>query len=171
MYPPTRQLANDQASRFYFTGKPCKQGHVSPRYAATRICQACQQRQDKQNYEKNAKYRNQLTQVYKAERKTKLAADEKSWRTINRGAVRAARARQGAIRSLRVPSWANAQQIREVYEDCETVSNISRMYGGPTYQVDHIIPLRGKNVSGLHVEYNLQLLTTDENASKSNHWE
>lgn len=55
------------------------------------------------------------------------------------------------------PSWANLNQIREVYRN--------RPDG---FEVDHIIPLRGKGVCGLHVPHNLQYLPKAENRKKGN---
>jgi hypothetical protein len=55
------------------------------------------------------------------------------------------------------PKWADMDKIREIY--------VNRPEG---YHVDHIIPLRGKTVSGLHVENNLQYLPSLENMKKHN---
>jgi len=55
------------------------------------------------------------------------------------------------------PKWADVEKIREIY--------VNRPDG---CHVDHIVPLRGKNVSGLHVEYNLQYLAIKDNLRKQN---
>jgi len=57
-----------------------------------------------------------------------------------------------------MPAWADEQKIKDIYAN--------RPDG---YHVDHIIPLQGELVSGLHVENNLQYLTPKENFSKHNH--
>jgi len=58
----------------------------------------------------------------------------------------------------RVPPWANLERIEAIYQEAATKG----------LTVDHVIPLRGKLVSGLHVENNLQLLTKSENSKKGN---
>ena len=60
-------------------------------------------------------------------------------------------------RSLRVVPWTEVEQIQAFYAKCPE-----------GYQVDHIIPLLGKEVSGLHVLSNLQYLSVAENMIKSN---
>ena len=63
-----------------------------------------------------------------------------------------------AAKDQRIPPWADHEKIRAMYQEAERT--------GMT--VDHIIPLRGRLVSGLHVENNLQLLPGSVNFSKGN---
>lgn len=62
------------------------------------------------------------------------------------------------------PLWANRKQIKKIYEECYLKTKTT----GKKYHVDHIIPLNGKLVSGLHVENNLQIIPASENIKKSN---
>ena len=59
--------------------------------------------------------------------------------------------------SIRTPAWANLESIKQIYRNCPK-----------GYHVDHVIPLNGINVCGLHVENNLQYLTAIENMAKGN---
>lgn len=84
---------------------------------------------------------------------------------------KARRKRKRALRDRRnkqaTPKWLteeHKQQIADTYEhmrDCRTVT-------GEDYHVDHIVPLRGDNICGLHVPWNLQVLPAYVNISKSN---
>jgi 5-methylcytosine-specific restriction endonuclease McrA len=62
-----------------------------------------------------------------------------------------------SCRRARMPQWADQHKIKLFYERCPQ-----------GYVVDHIIPLKGKLVSGLHVIENLQYLTPSENSKKRN---
>ena len=72
--------------------------------------------------------------------------------------------RRRARKIQATPSWADKQSVRRVYEDCAVLCAST----GDKYEVDHIIPLRNKRVSGLHVANNLQIILAKENRKKSN---
>ena len=65
--------------------------------------------------------------------------------------------RKKRLKEFQVPKWADLNKIKEIYLKCPE-----------GFHVDHIIPLNGEFVSGLHVENNLQYLTIAENLSKNN---
>jgi hypothetical protein len=62
-----------------------------------------------------------------------------------------------ARKSNATPTWVDTKAIGEIYGDCPA-----------GMQVDHVVPLCGVDVCGLHVPWNLQYLTPSENASKRN---
>lgn len=84
---------------------------------------------------------------------------------------KAAKKRNRVLRDRRnrqaTPSWLTSgqkQDIAAIYEhmrDCKAVT-------GEDYHVDHIVPLKGETVCGLHVPWNLQVMPADVNISKSN---
>jgi len=63
--------------------------------------------------------------------------------------------------------WANQEAIAAIYARAALPTRTT----GRIHVVDHIIPLKGRTVSGLHVENNLRIVERFENARKSNKWE
>lgn len=69
------------------------------------------------------------------------------------------------------PPWLTLEHRREIHQiycEAKGLTRLSRMRGGKprTYSVDHIVPLRGKNVWGLHVPWNLRVLPKDQNSRR-----
>ena len=89
------------------------------------------------------------------------------WAKDNRAKRAVTEANRRAAKVQNTPSWADQTKIAEFYETADGLS----MLTGAWYHVDHIVPLRGKTVCGLHCEANLQVLPGLENIGKGNrHW-
>lgn len=63
-------------------------------------------------------------------------------------------------------AWANHEVIRALYNEARRLSAET----GVRHVVDHVIPLRGREICGLHVETNLQVITLSANSQKCNRW-
>lgn len=91
----------------------------------------------------------------------------KRWRQSNPDKVNARSAKYRATRLQATPSWLTSEHHAEI-ELCYEEAIALRMYTGQDYHVDHIVPLRGETVCGLHVPWNLQVIPAKENLTKSN---
>jgi len=98
---------------------------------------------------------------YKDYRKAYISNKNKFYRSsINgRKILNSHNANRRAVLLKRTVRWANLKAIKEFFINCPI-----------GYAVDHIVPLQGVNVSGLHVLNNLQYLTKSENSIKGNKW-
>ncbi len=85
----------------------------------------------------------------------------------NNAAIRARAVLQRADKAHRTPKWLSKEDLKEIeqiYRDCKDVQWLTN----EPLEVDHIVPLKGKNVSGLHVPWNLRIVARSENRLKSN---
>lgn len=100
---------------------------------------------------------------YKSNRDTKLARN-KQWKKRNTSRLSMYAAKRRAALLQAAPDWADKGEIAAAYEErdrliAETETN---------HHVDHIVPLLGLNVCGLHVPWNLQVIPANENLKKGN---
>ena len=224
----TRAEAKKRGLKRYFTGKPCKHGHVAVRHIAGR-CIECRKMDEtlyhkdidkkrlwaRNNYykhresrlaavrkwtennpekvakikqewainnkdkvseiqrkfrEKNPERAKEIKWKWRKENPEKQAAARKAWSEAN-----PARIRQKAMERLMkkrqaMPSWLSQSHLDEMTAIYKQAAELTEQTG-IKYHVDHIVPLQGKTVSGLHVPWNLQILEAAENIRKSNRLE
>lgn len=108
---------------------------------------------------------------YKRDRKRILKVRNAYIRSPSGKAVRNrnARARFNRMKNAQ-PNWLSPKQIKEM-DDIYWLAQDLKIVTGEVYHVDHIVPLRGTNICGLHVPWNLQILPADLNIRKSNKME
>ena len=148
----SRQDAIDKKLTRYFTGEPCKHGHVAERLLSNRTCIDCQlPRKREWNHRPGIKE----TSIARANAYDKANPAAKLART---------RKRQ-ASQLQRTPAWdPHAHLIVAKYQLAAMLTQAS----GIEHHVDHIIPLQGRKVSGLHVFSNLRVIPGSDNVKKSN---
>jgi hypothetical protein len=76
-------------------------------------------------------------------------------------------AKRRAAKLNATPEWLTKEQLQEI-EELFLCAKMFKLYTGEEYHVDHIIPLQGNNVCGLHVPWNLQVIPAKDNLTKSN---
>lgn len=185
--PKTRQEAKATGAKYYFTGEPCKHGHIAPRKTkgACAECikiewqQAAEKRADYfREYNKREDVKDRKNEWYEANREQVIQAAatrplevkrvyQKAWKERNTVWVRADTKARRRKHRLATPKWLTREQkgqIRELYKIAITMTKTT----GEQYVVDHIVPLRSEFVCGLHVPWNLRVIPRQENLLKSN---
>lgn len=88
------------------------------------------------------------------------------WQKENPGKANAYNAARYAAKMRATPKWADMDRIERVYVEAERLTKET----GVKHEVDHIVPLRSKVVSGLHCEANLRVMPAFDNRSKGNRY-
>ena len=169
----------------YFTGKPCKHGHIVERRVSGRCCTICANQIALTWAKNNSERAKKIVKAWNINNREREAQRAKVWRKNNPDTYKRMikewreknaifyksymnlQAVKRYISELkRTPQWLNKGhlfEIESVYKYCSSLRTI-----GLDYHVDHIVPLRGKTVSGLHVPWNLQVIPAKQNLVKGN---
>jgi len=165
-----RKAAQLAGKKRYFTGQPCVRGHVAERFVSTKACTECANQAahqwGRERARKNPGLVSALRKQYYAENHKKARSWYRASYAKNQGRYYAAARLRKVSQKRRTPEWADLKAIQAVYVEARR-----RREAGEAVVVDHIIPLRGEVVSGLHVHTNLQIIDVVANRAKSNKFE
>jgi hypothetical protein len=150
-----------------YEGRPCKRCGGTTRYASARSCVVCKleavARRPKTNPERQREY----DRAWKrSNREYKRAYDrERRKAQPERGRAHVAKRRATKLRAT--PAWLDPRDLLPIYHEAARLTAET----GVLHHVDHIVPLRGDGVCGLHVPWNLQAIPAIENLKKGNRLE
>lgn len=143
--------------------KPCKKCSSIERYADGQ-CKACARARNKKGYEADKQARQLKHRNYAKLHKEKRRQTASIWAKNNRARRAAIWMAYYTAKRMAMPVWADRDAIADFYKLARSASSLT----GIQHHVDHIIPLQGELVCGLHVHWNLQVLTASENTAKKN---
>jgi len=136
-------------------------------------CRDCHKQSMKEKYHacaKNPEYREKERKRIKnffLSNPEKRAESNKKYCELNRAKINAKLKKRYANKKNRTPGWLTKDDewmIEQAYE----LALLRTSIFGFQWHVDHVVPLQGKLVSGLHVPHNLQVIPARDNRSKSN---
>ena len=141
-------------------------------------CRKCTKIKTVIRYRDNPEY----NKIYYAKNKERIKRDVKKWANLHLDKVRKIKSKwkknnkaytlaetrkRQALKTKAMPKWLTKDQLKEIANMYKRAKELEKTTG-LKYHVDHIIPLKGKDVCGLHTPWNLQILTAEENIKKSN---
>lgn len=127
-------------------------------------CKLCKNLSGKQWNMKNKERHSQINSEWYEQNKEKHLANSRQWYKDNKHRKLETTTAREKRCILATPTWADRELIKELYTLAQKLTEQT----GIPHEVDHVIPLQGKTVSGFHVENNLQVIPATENRRKSN---
>lgn len=119
---------------------------------------------NRQYYRSNRSARSDAFREWAQQNKSQRAEYMRLWLQENKDRVNEKVAYRNARKKLATVPWADRDKMRSIYEECARITAET----GIPHEVDHIYPLQGETVSGLHWEGNLNIITQFENIQKLN---
>lgn len=182
-YPKTRKEAKEQGATHYYTGEPCKRGHIALRKTKGACIECTKEDWVKDNTKRSLKPKSEASKeagrrYYERNREIVIAraqarpieekkAYKKKYKEENSDLYKTLTSLRRRRFKDATPPWITYKQkseIRQLYQIAITMSRTT----GERYVVDHIVPLINTAVCGLHVPWNLRVITQEENLKKSN---
>ena len=195
----SRKEAKEQGLKRYFSGQTCKHGHTDERLTSTGACILCATKYSKkwkidnresklasckryysENKElivkKQKAYRTdqkehywQVRNAYITANREKVNAHKAAWKKRNPAKVTFDTVKRNAAKMKRTPAWLTLVDFERM-ENEYRLAALQTKITGTIWHVDHIIPLQGENVCGLHVPANLKAIPGMDNLRKSNRY-
>ena len=182
-YPKTRKEAKELGATHYYTGQPCSRGHIALRKTKG-VCIECmkedwvidnEKRKGKPKSEAAKlaakRYYARNKELVKARAQARPITEVRQYKNKHKEKNPEYYKALTGVRKRRhrdaTPPWITKEQklaMRNLYLQAQKLTKIT----GEKYEVDHKIPLIHPEVCGLHVPWNLVVITKKENLKKSN---
>lgn len=107
---------------------------------------------------------------YYLENKEAIQAYRKEYVEKNKAKILAKTRKRQAAKLNRTPKWVDAEELWLI-EEAYALARLRTEMTGIYWHVDHVIPLQGRLVSGLHTISNLQVIPALLNYKKNNRYE
>ena len=182
-YPTDRATAKATGANYYYTGKPCTRGHIALRktkgscvecmkedWALDNVKRSQKPKSEaskaagKRYYEKN---KDAVKARANARPKAEITRYKRAHKSLNPEYYKSLTSVRKRRHRNATPKWITQEQklsIRQLYLQAMKLTKLT----GERYVVDHIVPLISDEVCGLHVPWNLRVITQEENLRKSN---